>query len=184
MPKYKKKLKVERAFAMANRWTFTIKPIRELIVFYMENTGPWIDPFAGFNSPAHITNDINPDTKTMYHLDAIEFMKQFDNESILGVLNDPPYSERQIIESYSGHGLNNNPCSTKYKQQMKQEINRVLRPGGYVISFGWNSNGCSIYRQRSNYHAQLEKIHVLLVAHGMNKNDTIVTVERKVQTTL
>ena len=172
---------VERVFAMANRWTFTIKPIKQLIAFYMEDIRPWIDPFAGFNSPAHITNDINPDTKALYHLDAIEFMKEFNDESISGVLYDPPYSKRQIIESYNGHGLDNNPCSTKYKQQMKQEINRVLKPNGCVISFGWNSNGCSIYRQRSKHHTKLEKLHILLVAHGMDKNDTIVTVERKTQ---
>ena len=174
-------MKVERVFAMANRWTFTIRPIRELISLYMGDSSPWVDPFAGHNSPAHITNDINPETETDHHLDAIEFMNLFNNESVMGVLNDPPFSIRQIKDSYNGHGLEQNPCSTKYKQQMKQEINRVLMPSGYVISFGWNSNGCSIYRQRSKHHDQLEKIHILLIAHGMDKNDTIMTVERKIQ---
>jgi len=183
--KYNKKIMtVERVFHIANRWTFTIKPIYKLIIDYMGDSYPWIDPFAGHNSPAHITNDINPETKTDYHLDAIDFMKLFADESIAGVLYDPPYSLRQIKDSYNGHGLETNPCSTKYKQQMKQQINRVLMTNGYAISFGWNSNGCSIYRQRANYHAQLEKIHVLLIAHGMDKNDTIMTVERKVQETL
>ena len=178
------KLKIERVWALANKWTFTIKPIRELITFYMNNTSPWVDPFAGMYSPAHIRNDINPSTNAEYHLDALEFLQSLDNEYAAGVLYDPPYSTNQIRVSYNNHGLKNNPTLRPYKSKMKKEVNRILRPNGIVISCGWNSNGCSIRRDKNNQFNQLEMLEILLVAHGSIKNDTIVTVERKIQETL
>jgi hypothetical protein len=40
------------------------------------NGGVWCDPFAGRNSPAQITNDLDPKINTTYHLEALEFLKQ------------------------------------------------------------------------------------------------------------
>jgi hypothetical protein len=48
----------------------------------------------------------------------------------------------------------------------------VLKVGGIVLSFGWNTNGIGLARGFN-----IEEI--LLVAHGGAKNDTICTVERK-----
>ena len=64
---------VERKWAMPNRCTFTIAPIRNLLK--EELGGIWIDPFAGKHSPAQVTNDLNPEMPTDYHLDALEFLK-------------------------------------------------------------------------------------------------------------
>ncbi len=50
----------------------------------------------------------------------------------------------------------------------------MIKVGGYAISFGWNSSGFGKKRG-------FEIIEILLVAHGGRHNDTIVTVERKVQ---
>ena len=177
-------MKIERIFSFANKWTFTIKPIRELITYYMANTRPWIDPFAGKYSPAHIRNDINPQSNAEYHLDALDFMGTIENESVAGVLYDPPYSTNQIKVSYQNHGLQSNPTLRTYQAKMKKEINRVLQPNGIVISCGWNTNGCSTRRDRKNQYNQLEMIHILLVPHGTTKNDTLITVERKIQETL
>jgi len=62
MNKYKikliKRMKINRVWAMPNRWTFTIKPIKELLQRYV-NVGYWCDPFAGENSPAQIQNDLS-----------------------------------------------------------------------------------------------------------------------------
>ena len=41
------------------------------------------------------------------------------------------------------------------------------------MCFGWNSNGVGS--------ADMEMIEILIVAHGGQHNDTIVTVERKIQ---
>ena len=58
--------------------------------------------------------------------------------------------------------------------ELKDTLSQKLQPGGITISFGWNSEGFGIGR---GY--QLEEI--MLVAHGSGHNDTIVTVERKIQ---
>jgi len=152
----------------------------------MGDSHPWVDPFAGMYSPAHIRNDINPNRNAEFHLDAVEFLKTLDNNSVAGVLNDPPFSTHQFETTYNDtHTLGaTNPTSTEYKTAIKVEVNRILRPGGIVISLGWNSNGCSIYKKETKKLTQLEKLEVLLVAHGMAKNDTIITVEQKVQETL
>ena len=55
---------------------------------------------------------------------------------------------------------------------LKKEIARVVKPGGLVITFGWNTNGIG---KTKNF----EIIEILLVAHGGNHNDTICVVEKK-----
>lgn len=62
---------IERKWAMSNKWTFTIPPIRDLLKEEMTE-GVWVDPFAGENSPASITNDLNPDRRADCHMDALD----------------------------------------------------------------------------------------------------------------
>jgi hypothetical protein len=59
-----------------------------------------------------------------------------------------------------------------YWSNCKKEISRIIKPGGKVISFGWNSNGIG-----KKYGFKIIKI--VLVAHGSIHNDTIATVEVK-----
>ena len=171
-------MKIERVWAMPNKWTFTIKPIKDLLNKHVGSgmmiNGLWCDPFAGENSPAQETNDLNPERPTKHHLPAQDFLKLFPDNHFDGVLFDPPYSPRQVKECYDSIGLE---LSQKDTQQTfwaacKDEIARITKPGGTVICCGWNSQG--IGKSRGFI---LEE--VLLVPHGGNKNDTIVTVERK-----
>lgn len=65
---------IYREWAMPNKNTFSIKPIKELIL--SEKTGGlWIDPFANTNKLANITNDLNTDYDTDFHLDALDFLR-------------------------------------------------------------------------------------------------------------
>ena len=165
-------MKIERIWAMPNKWTFTIKPIAQLLKDEV-NDGVWIDPFAGENSPAAITNDINPDRPTTYHMDALEFLKMFPDGSVDGVLYDPPYSPRQVRECYDGIDGNIKwDGRTTFWSETKNEVARVLKHGGKAICFGWNSMGIGINRG-------FEMKTVLLVPHGGTRNDTICTVEVK-----
>ena len=82
-------MKIERQWAMPNKWTFRIKPIKELLMQEITD-GLWVDPYAGECSPATITNDLNPERPTDYHLQAIDFLKKFKEKSVDGVLYDPP----------------------------------------------------------------------------------------------
>lgn len=171
-------MKINRLWSMPNKWTFTIKPIKDLLEREvgsgMLRNGKWCDPFAGENSPAHVTNDLNPKRPTTHHMDALEFLKLQDNDMYDGVLFDPPYSPRQVKECYDGVGLKLTADKTRcdYWSKCKDEIKRITKVGGKVICFGWNSGGMAKSRG-------FELTEILLVPHGGNKNDTIVTIDIK-----
>lgn len=165
---------IERKWAMPNKNTFSIKPIKELLDEEVDN-GLWIDPFANNSKVATITNDLNPNFNTDYHLDALEFMEQFEDQSIDGVLYDPPYSPTQVKECYENIGLEVTSEQTRgsFYSKHKKAISRIVKKGGKAISFGWQSGGIG-----KKYGFEIERI--LLVPHGGSHNDTIVTVERKI----
>ena len=163
---------IERKWAMPHKWTFTIKPIAELLKDITTDYSNWVDPFAGMNSPCGITNDLRESMPTTHHLDALEFLKTLPDNSFDGVLYDPPYSITQAKECYESCGLKNLSGSMKYWVDIKDEIKRIIKPNGIAVCFGWNSMGLGINRG-------FTMGRILLVPHGGSKNDTIVTVERK-----
>lgn len=165
--------KIERAWAMPSKNTFDIKPIRKLLLEELQD-GLWIDPFSNKNKFATITNDLNTEYDTDYHLDALDFLKMFDDESVDGVLYDPPFSPRQVSECYKniGHEVTSETTRASFWANHKREISRILKKGGKVITFGWNSGGIG-----KTYGFEIQRI--LLVAHGGWHNDTICTVEVK-----
>ncbi len=166
-------ISIERVWAMPNKNTFDIKPIRDLITEELTD-GLWIDPFANQNKLATVTNDLNLEFDTDYHLDALDFIKMFDSNSVDGVLYDPPYSPRQVSECYNNVGYNVTWDTTKasFWGNHKREISRIVKIGGKVITFGWNSGGIG-------YKYGFEIKRILLVPHGGWHNDTICTVEIK-----
>ena len=166
---------VNRKWAMPNKNTFDIKPIRGLINKYMID-GIIIDPFANKNRIATITNDLDTQYDTDYHLDALEFLKLFKDNSVDMVLYDPPYSPRQVSECYKslGQTVNMQTTQASYWSNQKKEISRIVKKDGIVITCGWNSGGIG----KTN---GFEIVEILLVPHGGWHNDTIITVERKVK---
>jgi hypothetical protein len=165
-------VEIKRAWAMPSRHTFLIKPIAKLIGKYINDGKGWIDPFAGENSPAEITNDMNPEKPAMYHLHAKEFAAQLTG-MYEGVLFDPPYSLRQVKECYEKIGVKLFQEDTqRFPQNVKELIAPKIKAGGIAITFGWNSQGFG-----KNLGFELKE--VLLVPHGRSHNDTIVTVEIK-----
>jgi len=165
-------MEITRQWAMPNSETFTIHPIKDLLSHEVTE-GIWLDPFARNSKMATITNDLNPDCKTNYHLEAIDFLKQFPADYADGVLFDPPYSTSQIKECYNGIGIKEFNGRIDFYSKAKDEIARVCKPNGKVICFGWSSMGLGKGRG-------FEMQKILLIPHGGTKNDTIVTVERKV----
>lgn len=163
----------ERVWAMPNKNTFKIKPIRNLIEEELTK-GVWIDPFANSNKLAGITNDLNKEYNTDYHLDALVFLKLFDDNSVDGVLYDPPYSPRQVSECYNnvGHNITSATTRASFWSNHKREISRIVKKGGKVITFGWNSGGIG-------YKNGFKITRILLVPHGGWHNDTICTVQIK-----
>lgn len=168
---------MSHARAAPSATTFTIKPIRQLLERYVQlPQAAWIDPFAGDN-PLGLqwTNDHNPTMPTLFHKDAEAFCimarqyRMFD-----GVLFDPPYSYRQISEHYKFMGMKASQLdtSTNFYNRVMNAICDAIVPGGYAISFGWNSNGFGKARG-------FQPIELLVVAHGSHHNDTLCLVEQK-----
>jgi hypothetical protein len=167
------KMIINRKWNMPSKNTFSIKPIKELVLKH--SFGVIVDPFSNNSKIGTVRNDLNPSYDTHYHLDALEFLKLIETESADVVLFDPPYSNYQaktIYDNFGGNKLMRGFKSMLYWKFIKDEIKRVLKPSGKVITCGWSSNGLGIKRG-------FEIIEILMVAHGGNKNDTIVVVETK-----
>lgn len=167
-------MKIQREWAMPSSNTFSIKPIKDLISKY-QNVDVSIDPFANTNRIAKYCNDLDPRYQTDYCMDAIDFIKLFDDNSVDLVLFDPPYSPRQISECYKNLNLSVNMQTTQasFWAKLKTEIARVTKSGGHVITFGWNSGGIG---KKNGFCID----EILIVAHGGWHNDTICTVDRKI----
>jgi len=171
----KRNVVFSRKWEMPNSKTFNIKCIAELIKKYLKEDMFSIDPFANSSKMAKVTNDLNKEYNTDYNLDAVDFLKMFQDESVDFVFYDPPYSLRQVSECYKNVGVKVTQETTQSSWRTKHinEIARVLKPNGIVISFGWNSSG--VGKKRG-----MDLIEILLVAHGGSHNDTICTVEVKI----
>lgn len=171
-------MRFARVFANPSADTFDIKPIRSLVKRYLQKAAISVDPFARNKQWATYTNDLNPETSAEYHLDAFDFLQMLFDKGIKAdlVLFDPPYTRRQVAECYDQIGrkyLNEDSqyFSLNWKRE-REAINHILEIGGFVISFGYHSNGmqlCGAYQEEE----------LLLVRHGGNHYDTICIVERK-----
>lgn len=141
-------MKIERVWAMPNKQTFSIKPISELIK--QEIKGDYLDPFP-----------------YPYQKDAVEYLSNCDPMDYC--LFDPPYSPRQLKESYNGIGEYDTKISTwsKWKDLASKKTLKKC------ITFGWNSTGLGKKRG-------FEITRILIVCHGSMHNDTICTVEEKI----
>jgi hypothetical protein len=164
-------MEISRQWVMPSIWTFTMKPVQELFAKYQVGRG-WADPFAGENSPAELTNDIEGRGNAS-QMDALEFLRTLGDIAlpIQGVLFDPPYSVEQCLRRYTPkHG--GTAGRAEYWAKCKDEIARIVQPGGHAISFCWDSTGMGKKRG-------FEIVEIMLLCHGACHNDTIITVEVK-----
>ena len=148
----------KRVWAMPHHRTFTIKPIAELREKELTFKNH-IEPFP-FNA----------------QMDCFEYLSHFENESVDEVETDPPYSKRQVSEWYKQNNITVTGWHTSsgWISKLKNEVTRVLKPGGKTITYGWNSSGMGKSRG-------FELLGGIIVCHGGEHNDTICTVETKIQ---
>jgi hypothetical protein len=148
--------------------------IKELFDRYIGDGRGWIDPYAGTKTLAEITNDINPKAPSMYHLRAVDFAEQLEDDQYNGVLFTPPFNGLHIVSVYKTLNipLRKNEASCSFYWSVKRTLTPKLKRGAIVISFRWNSTG---FGKKLGFN----KIEYLLMHHGSEYNDTIVTVERK-----
>jgi len=152
---------------MPNSQTFDCKPIGEFVRRYLR--GISVDPFARDSQLATYANDLNPNTKAAYHMDAEAFLNKLADEGVIAdcVILDPPYSPRQISECYSAAGLKAGMKDTQNAalySRTRNAVRRLCKPGTVVLSFGWNSAGMG---------KDFTTLEIMLVTHGGAHNDTI-----------
>src|SRR3990170_8939697 len=118
-------MKIERVWAMGNHRTFEIPPIKKLIE-EERIPGVTIEPF-----PFHS------------NVDVFDLLRGIEDNSVDFALVDPPYTKRQVSEHYKemGIAINGWHTSSGWTAKVKFEVGRVMKIGGKVITFGYNSSG-------------------------------------------
>lgn len=154
-------------------WTFQMPKLRKYVEERLEGTV--LNLFGGITRLTHPSEG-----ERIYHNDVmVEYLKDGDLNrdaydlskwqdfagGVDTVVFDPPYSAHQAVVSYG----------VKKAQQVthaRDVVEFVLRPGGRVISLGFNSTGMSMSRG-------FTKEEILLVNCGASHNDYLVTTERR-----
>lgn len=166
---------------MPNLETFSVRPIGEVVQRYLRQSKVSIDPFARNKRWATYTNDLNPATNAEHHLETVDFLNELQQRGVKAdlMLFDPPYSPRQIKECYDSIGRKMTVAdgqSARLKKLWRQAALRVLTDDAIVLCCGWNSVGFGKV-------LGFELKEILLVCHGGDHNDTIVTVEQRMSST-
>ena len=97
-------IKFNRVWSMPNKNTFEIKPIKELLERYITPFDEVVDPFANKNKYGSITNDLDDQYDTDYHMEATDFLKMLGDKSADVVLYDPPYCYDEETEVFTNNG--------------------------------------------------------------------------------
>ena len=167
-------MRLHRAHAKPSPDTFRMPPVAALLDHWLSRAAVIVDPFARNSRRGTHRNDLNPATMAESHLEAVEFLDGLDVEAD-AVLFDPPYSPRQIAEVYSQIGrapTKHDTQNMRLYREVRLRAARLLKPHGLAITCGWNTVG---------FGREFVIEEILLVCHGGAHNDTIVTVQRKVQ---
>ncbi len=173
---------ITRKWAMPNKATHKVYPIKHLLSKYVPKGGMgWFDPFAGDNKICEFRNDIDPKKKTGQPMEAMDYINYLAGlgGGFKGAIIDPPFSLNQMKTLYKEFSKSRGlfcvkPASMIYWSKFKNKVADMIEPGGICISMAWNSMGLGKNRG-------FEIVEILLVPHGGSRNDTIVTVERKIK---
>jgi hypothetical protein len=163
-------VKFSTQWAMPNRWTFQIPCVASFVYRHLPRQGVIVDPFCGKSSVATHGNDLS--------LSGVDSREWLDGLIVSGlvadaVVFDPPYSPRQIAECYKEAGRTVTGKDTQNAvlySEIRSRLDRMLKPGGVALSFGWSSSGFG-KRYQTN--------EILLVQHGGAHNDTICVAQTK-----
>lgn len=152
---------------MLSRWTFAYAPARKLVRKHM--TGRVLNACAGKTVLDHdgeiVRNDLNPRRDADHHVDVAEIAYHFPAQSFDTVLFDPPFDEQQAETKYDGlHAMD--------VYAALEGFNELVRPGGVVVSFGWNSWGMRSF-------PAFERRDTTLLQRGPIHRDVIVTIDER-----
>jgi hypothetical protein len=159
-------MEITRWFEMPRKWTFQMPKVRKWVEDRVY--GQALNLFGGVTRIGQAThNDLNESLLQPGDLnrDAFDLTKWVDLPHQFDcVIFDPPYSAHQAVVSYG----------TKKAQRVthaRDVVEYVLKPGGRVISLGFNSTGMGNSRGYT-------KEALALVNCGGSHNDYILLSER------
>jgi hypothetical protein len=152
---------------MLSRWTFQYTPVRQFVEQRL--TGRVLNACAGKTVLRHsgevVRNDLNPQMNADYHLDVSKLSDYFPAQSFDTVVFDPPFDEQQAETKYDG-------LHAEDVYAALEGFEHLLRPGGRVICFGWNSWGMSSF-------GAFDREDTVLFQRGPIHRDVIATVDRR-----
>jgi hypothetical protein len=154
--------------------TFQDPRVNCFLTEYISKSEIWIDPFCGASDICSECNDFNPTFGAQSQRDALLYLRSFREHMFDGCILDPPRSITEAAAQFREFGrerAEHSVANMGYWARVKDEIARILKPGGKAICFGWSSMGLGLSRG-----ATLE--HVRLFPFEDNRNDLIVTVEK------
>ena len=150
--------------------TLSDRKVMNLVKSYLTPHSRIIDPFArDCQLAGKCTNDIDPNTKAYWHMDALDFLRMdiWKKPGFDVAILDPPFSARQDKEIYGDTNLYTKPGKLR---NIELALGNLIRTNGYVIKFGYNSNFS---------HKAFELEHIVLVQYGGCINDMIISVHTK-----
>jgi len=150
-----KDIPIKRVFALPNKHPYKISHVKKLFKKYAHGQVLDLFPYP-------------------YQADALETLTNTKNGSVDCITYDPPYSDNQLTTKYHDKGNSATPKNRKYYGKLFDLMKIKVKPGGFVISLGWNSKRI----------AGFEFEEIILVNHGTLHNDTIITVQKKVNESL
>ena len=151
-----------------SKWTFDMSKLKDWLESYC--AGNVLNLFGGktrlkiSKNYTEISNDIDIEMPTDYHLDAIKFVENWSGNKFDTIILDPPYNWRKAKEKYENRMIGQYP-------QLKDKLLSIINKNAIVISFGYDTVGMSKSRG-------FEKIAICLICHGGDHHDTICLVER------
>ena len=150
---------------MLGRWTFEYSAARDIV--REEMGGRVLNACAGKTKLNHdgeiVRNDLNPERDADTHVDVAEIAAHFEPQSFDTVLFDPPFDETQAEDKYDG-------LHAKDVYAALEQFRELVRPGGKVVCFGWNSWGMRSF-------PAFERSRTTLLQRGPIHRDVIVTVD-------
>ena len=149
------------------RYTFESPKIKKWVED--NSNGKVLNLFAGMTKLEldEIRNDLNEEALADYHMDCVDFVKQWEGEKFDTIILDPPYALRKAMEMYGGR------YTSRFKM-LADEISRILQKDGRVISFGYHTTFLGKVR---GY--ELDKLCVF--AHGGAQHATLAIIEKRVE---
>lgn len=154
------------------RWTFQYAPAREFVEDRLH--GRVLNACAGRSKLNHdgkiVRNDLNPEIEADVHRDVSELAEHFEPESFETVVFDPPFDDLQAADKYDS--LRADSVLEAFRQ-----FEQLVRPGGRVITFGWNSWGMTSI-------PAFDREETVLFQRGPCKRDVIATVDRRVSASI